>query len=220
MNITIDHTLLKPDTTATQISTLCAEAREHAFASVCVLPTYVHQANELLDGSNVAVCTVIGFPLGATYGMVKAHEAKEAIVRGATEVDMVMNIADLKNGNFNDVLFDIEEVVEQAHSLGALVKVIIETCLLTDDEKKRASEIVTTSQADFIKTSTGFSTGGATVEDVVLLRASIGKYVRIKASGGIRTPEFAMQLIEAGASRLGTSSGVQLVHGVSAKSSY
>lgn len=209
----IDHTALKSDTTAAQIQQLCNEALEYHFASVCVLPTYVHQANELLDGSDVAVCTVVGFPLGGSYGMVKAHEAREAIARGATEIDMVMNIAAMKNGDYNEVLFDIEEVVEISHSLGAIVKVIIETCLLSDDEKRKACELVTKAQADYIKTSTGFSTGGATPDDVQLLRQHVGEFVKVKASGGIRTTDFALQLLDAGAERLGASAGVAIVSG-------
>lgn len=208
---TIDHTALKADTTSAQVEHLCKEAMDYHFASVCVLPWYVHDATTFLDGSDVAVCTVVGFPLGSTYGMVKAHEAKECIARGATEIDMVLNIAALKNGDFNEVLWDIEEVVETAHSRDAIVKVIIETCLLTTDEKKKACELVTTSLADFIKTSTGFSTSGATVEDIALLKANVGENVRIKASGGIRTLQNAQEMLAAGAHRLGTSSGVAIV---------
>lgn len=216
----IDHTALKPDTTAAQIRQLCDEALQYHFASVCVLPTYVHLANQVLDGSDVAVCTVVGFPLGGSYGMVKAHEAREAIARGATEIDMVLNIAALKNGDDNEVLFDIEEVVEISHSLGALVKVIIETCLLSDDEKRKACEIVSKAQADYIKTSTGFSTGGATIEDVQLLRRHVGEFVKVKASGGIRSTDFALALLDAGAERLGASAGVAIINGVEVTADY
>ncbi len=208
---TFDHTLLKADSDSQQVKALCEEARSYSFASVCVLPTHVHTAFEALEGSSVAVCTVVGFPLGSSYSAVKAHETREAIARGATEIDMVMNIGAFKNGAFDDVLYDIEEVVEVAYSLGSRVKVIIETCLLTEDEKKRACDIVTASQADFIKTSTGFSSGGATVEDVKLLRTHVGEEVLVKASGGIRTLEQALLMIDAGAARIGASASVQIM---------
>jgi deoxyribose-phosphate aldolase len=217
---TIDHTLLKPNSTFEQIEQLCKEAMEHRFASVCVLPHFVHRAHDIIDDSGIKVCTVVGFPLGSTYGLVKAHEAKEAIARGADEIDMVLNIPALINGEFEDVLYDIEEVVEACHALNTPVKVIIETCLLTDDQKLTACDLVNRSMADFIKTSTGFSTGGATVHDIKLLRANVGKEVRVKASGGIRTREFAIELLEAGADRLGTSSGVAIIGGHSGSSLY
>ena len=207
----IDHTALKPDTTVHDIQKLCGEAREYNFASVCVLPYYVHTANELLDGANVKICTVVGFPLGATYGLVKSHEAREAIARGATEIDMVANIAALKSEDFQEVLYDIEEVVETSHALGAIVKVIVETCLLTVEEKKKVCELVTQSGADFIKTSTGFSNAGATIEDIQLMRKECGEHVRIKASGGIRTADFTVKLIESGADRIGASASVAIM---------
>lgn len=217
---TIDHTLLRPESTFVQIEQLCREAIEHSFASVCVLPHFVHRAHDIVDEHGIKVCTVVGFPLGSTYGLVKAHEAKEAIARGADEIDMVLNIPALINGEYEDVLYDIEEVVEACHALNTPVKVIIETCLLTHDQKLRACELVNRSMADFIKTSTGFSTAGATIEDVKLLRANVGNEVRVKASGGIRTREFAIELLQAGADRLGTSSGVTIVGGTVGTSSY
>jgi deoxyribose-phosphate aldolase len=209
---TVDHTLLQPSYSDDQIIRLCAEARQYGFASVCVFPSAVALATGELEGSNVAVCTVVGFPFGATFGLVKSHEARESIARGATEIDMVINIAALKNGRLDDVLIDIEEVVEVAYSLGALTKVIIETALLTDDEKRRACELVTRADADFIKTSTGFASHGATVEDVRLLKSCVGPSVRVKASGGIRSADFARELLEAGADRLGMSAGVNVVN--------
>ncbi len=215
MNIarTIDHTLLKPDGTATQVVTLCAEAREHHFASVCVLPWYVATAADNLRGSDVAVCTVVGFPLGASTTAIKVAEATDAITRGATEIDMVAAVTAVKSGDWSACAGDIRAVTEACHQAGALVKVIIETCLLTDDEKIRLCEIVTEAGADFIKTSTGFSTGGATLHDVRLLRAHCGPDVRVKASGGIRDRATAIAMIEAGADRIGTSSGVIIVGG-------
>ncbi len=206
-----DHTLLKPDYQPAQIQTLCEEALRYGFASVCVLPSAVHDANVFLDGSNVAVCTVVGFPFGATFGMVKAHETREAIARGATEIDMVMNISALKAGQRDDVFLDLTEVVESAYALGARVKVIIETCLLTHDEKLLACELVSKAQADYIKTSTGFSTAGATVEDVKLLRANVATGVKVKASGGIRSLDSALAMLDAGADRLGLSAGVAII---------
>ncbi len=209
---TFDHTLLKADYRHDDIIRLCEEALQFGFASVCVLPGAVHEANSVLDGSSVKVCTVVGFPLGSTYGPVKAHECREAIARGASEIDMVLNIAALKNGQRADVELEVVEVVESAYALGATVKVIIETCLLTHDEKLIACEIVSKAQAAFIKTSTGFSTGGATVDDVKLLRSHVAPSVKVKASGGIRTLESALSMLEAGAERLGLSAGVNVMH--------
>ena len=212
LNKTIDHTLLKPEATEAQIITLCEEAAEYNFMSVCVNPTWVKKAAELLAGTEVAVCTVIGFPLGANTAEVKAFEAENAIKNGATEVDMVINIGALKGGNDALVQSDIESVV--AVSKGkALSKVIIETSLLTDDEKVRACELAKKAGADFVKTSTGFSTGGATLEDIKLMRATVGPDMGVKASGGVRTTEDAHQFIEAGATRLGSSNGVAIVKG-------
>lgn len=208
----IDHTLLQPAYLDHQITQLCQEARHFAFATVCVFPSAVARANSLLDGSTVKVCTVVGFPFGATFGMVKAHEAREAIARGASEIDMVIDIAALKNNRPDDVLIDIKEVVEVAYSLGASTKVIIETALLTDDEKKVACELITRAEADYVKTSTGFASHGATAADVRLLRAHSGPSVRVKASGGIRTLDAALEMIEAGADRLGMSAGVAVMN--------
>ncbi|AGY81672.1 MULTISPECIES: deoxyribose-phosphate aldolase [Carnobacterium] len=212
LNKTIDHTLLKPEATEAQIKTLCEEAAKYDFMSVCVNPTWVKKAAELLAGTDVKVCTVIGFPLGANTSEVKAYEVENAIKNGATEVDMVINIGALKGGNDTLVQSDIESVV--AVSKGkALSKVIIETSLLTDDEKVRACELAKKAGADFVKTSTGFSTGGATLEDIKLMRATVGPEMGVKASGGVRTTEDAHQFIEAGATRLGSSNGLAIVEG-------
>jgi deoxyribose-phosphate aldolase len=209
----IDHTLLKPEATAAQITQLCAEAREHQFASVCVNPANVEQAAGLLKDSPVAVCTVVGFPLGASLPEVKAYEAQQALHQGATEIDMVINLGALKSNNFGLVQRDISAVVKvcKAHLPPALVKVIIETCLLTNEEKVKACQIAQASGADFVKTSTGFSTGGATVADVALLRRTVGPAMGVKASGGVRTRADAQALIAAGATRIGASSGVKIV---------
>jgi deoxyribose-phosphate aldolase len=207
----IDHTLLKPESTAKQVSALCDEALAFTFASVCVNPCHVDFAAARLKGSLVKVCTVIGFPLGANETATKVFETEYAIKRGAREVDMVINIGALKAGDFHFVEQDIISVVEAALRNNALAKVIIETALLTEAEKTAVCRIVTKAGAPFIKTSTGFSTGGATLDDIRLIRANVGKNVQIKASGGIRDLTFAQQLIEAGATRLGTSSGAALV---------
>lgn len=208
----IDHTLLKPDATQQQIETLCREALEYTFASVCVLPYYVPAAAQLLKDSPVKVCTVIGFPLGATLTEAKVAEAHAVLKNGATELDMVINIGALKNKSYLYVQNEIATLAQKAHESNAILKVIIETCLLTEEEKIKACELVTNAGADFIKTSTGFSTGGATIEDVVLLKHHVGKNVKVKASGGIRDLTTAAAMIEAGADRLGTSSGVKIVH--------
>nr|WP_307150535.1 deoxyribose-phosphate aldolase [Robertmurraya andreesenii] len=215
----IDHTLLKADAQKDQIEKLCQEAREYGFASVCVNPTWVKLAAELLQGSEAKVCTVIGFPLGATTSETKAFETKNAIENGATEVDMVINIGALKNGNLDVVEQDIRAVVDAAKGK-ALTKVIIETSLLTDDEKVTACELSVKAGADFVKTSTGFSTGGATVEDIRLMRKTVGPNIGVKASGGVRSAEDAKQMIEAGATRIGASSGVEIVKGLTSDSSY
>ncbi len=221
MNIAkyIDHTLLKPEATKEQIEKLCQEAKEYEFASVCVNPTWVSYAAELLKGSSVKVCTVIGFPLGATSTETKAFETKQAIEDGATEIDMVINIGRLKSGEDEFVKRDIEAVVNAAKGK-ALVKVIIETSLLTNDEKERACRLSVEAGADFVKTSTGFSTGGATVEDVKLMREVVGPNVGVKASGGVRSAEDAKQMIDAGATRIGASSGVAIVQGLIGDSDY
>ncbi|GMB07578.1 deoxyribose-phosphate aldolase [Thermolongibacillus altinsuensis] len=215
----IDHTLLKPETTKEQIVKLCEEAKQYNFASVCVNPTWVATAAELLKGSDVKVCTVIGFPLGANTPEVKAFETKNAIENGATEVDMVINIGALKSGDDELVEKDIRAVVEAAKGK-ALVKVIIETCLLTEEEKVRACELAVKAGADFVKTSTGFSTGGATVEDVALMRKTVGPEIGVKASGGVRDAQTAQAMIDAGATRIGTSSGVAIVQGKTGTASY
>ncbi|MEI2330374.1 deoxyribose-phosphate aldolase [Priestia megaterium] len=221
-NITgiIDHTLLKADATEEQITVLAQEAKEYSFASVCVNPTWVKKAAELLkDAPEVKVCTVIGFPLGATTSAVKAFETTNAIENGADEVDMVINIGALKDKNYDLVQSDIQTVVDAAKGK-ALVKVIIETALLTDEEKAKVSELAVKAGADFVKTSTGFSTGGATVEDVALMRKTVGPDVGVKASGGVRGLEDAKAMIEAGATRIGASSGVSIAKGQLSNSDY
>ncbi len=215
----IDHTLLKADATKEQIEVLCSEAKEYSFASVCVNPAWVSYASELLEGSGVDVCTVIGFPLGASTSEVKAFETKNAIENGATEVDMVINIGALKSGSSDLVESDIRAVVEAAKGK-ALTKVIIETSLLTEDEKVLACELAVKAGTDFVKTSTGFSTGGATVEDIRLMRKTVGPEIGVKASGGVRSTEDAQQMIEAGATRIGASSGVAIVNGLTGDSDY
>ena len=206
----IDHTLLKSDASAEQIKKICAEARQYGFMSVCVNPARVELVHKELEGSGVKTCCVIGFPLGATLSSVKAFEAQEAIKLGAEEVDMVINIGAVKDGNWELVESDICAVVEAA-SGKALVKVIIETCLLTDEEKIKACECAMRAKADFVKTSTGFSTAGATEHDVKLMRSVVGDSMGVKASGGVRTPEDAEKFIAAGTSRLGTSNGEKLL---------
>lgn len=208
----IDHTLLRPEATREQIVTLCQEARLHHFASVCVNPTYVALAVELLAGvEDVWVCTVIGFPLGATLPAVKACEAQQVIALGAREVDMVQNVGALKSGDLALVRQDIAAVVEVAHGQGALCKVILETALLTDEEKIVACTIAKEAGADFVKTSTGFGPGGATVHDVTLMRQVVGPQMGVKASGGIRSYADALAMIQAGASRIGASAGVRIL---------
>lgn len=215
----IDHTLLKADATKQQIETLCQEAKEHKFFSVCVNPAWVKTCRDLLKGSDVKVCTVIGFPLGAATSETKAFETKNAIDNGAEEVDMVINIGALKDHNDKVVEEDIRAVVEAAKGK-ALTKVIIETSLLTREEKIRASELTVKAGADFVKTSTGFSTGGATVEDIALMRQTVGPDIGVKASGGVRNTEDAQKLIAAGASRIGASSGVSILKGLTVSSAY
>ncbi|MGG4491805.1 deoxyribose-phosphate aldolase [Metabacillus idriensis] len=215
----IDHTALKPETTKAQIETLCAEAKEYKFASVCVNPTWIETAAALLKGTDVKVCTVIGFPLGATTVETKAFETNDAIAKGATEVDMVINIAALKDKNDELVERDIRAVVDAAKGK-ALTKVIIESCLLTDEEKVRACELSVKAGADFVKTSTGFSTGGATVEDIALMRKTVGPDVGVKASGGVRDRAGALAMVEAGATRIGASAGISIVKGEVSNSDY
>lgn len=215
----IDHTALKPDTSKEQIVTLCKEAKEYNFASVCVNPTWVETAAELLKNSGVDICTVIGFPLGANTPETKAFETKDAISKGATEVDMVMNVGALKGGNYQLVERDIRAVVEAAKGK-ALTKIIIETGLLTDEEKEHACRLSVQAGADFIKTSTGFSTGGATVEDISLMRKIVGPTIGVKASGGVRNLADAEAMIAAGATRIGASSGISIVNGETSTSDY
>lgn len=215
----IDHTLLKPEVTQEEIIKLCAEAREYGFASVCVNPVWVKVAAEELKGSNVKVCTVIGFPLGASTTAVKRFETEDAIKNGAEEVDMVMNIGLLKSGEDEVVEADIRSVVEAARGK-AFVKVIIETSLLTEEEKVRACEISMRASADFVKTSTGFGSGGATVKDVLLMRKVVGNKLGVKASGGIRDWNDLKSMLEAGANRIGASSGVKIMNGEAAEGQY
>lgn len=218
LNKYIDHTILKPETTQEQVEKILAEAKEYDFASVCVNPTWVALAAESLKDSDVKVCTVIGFPLGANTPAVKAFETKDAISNGADEIDMVINIGALKTGNYDLVLEDIKAVV--AASGDKLVKVIIEACLLIDDEKVKACQLSQEAGADYVKTSTGFSTGGATVADVALMRKTVGPDMGVKASGGARSYEDAIAFIEAGASRIGASSGVAIMNGAQADGDY
>ncbi|NQP32849.1 deoxyribose-phosphate aldolase [Streptococcus suis] len=211
LNKYIDHTILKPETTQEQVEKILSEAKEYDFASVCVNPTWVSLAAESLKDSDVKVCTVIGFPLGANTSAVKAFETKDAIANGADEIDMVINVGALKAGNDALVLDDIKAVVDASGD--KLVKVIIETCLLTDDEKVRACQLSKEAGADYVKTSTGFSTGGATVADVALMRKTVGPDMGVKASGGARSYEDAIAFINAGATRIGASSGVAIMNG-------
>jgi deoxyribose-phosphate aldolase len=211
----IDHTLLKPDATPDQVAQLCFEARKYQFASVCVNPAWVKLCAQLLEGSPVKVCTVIGFPLGATASEVKVFEAQNAMDQGATEIDMVINIGALKARELEFVAQDIRGVVNAAHARGIIVKVILETSLLTDEEKTIASMLSKEAGADFVKTSTGFAGGGATVHDVELMRRAVGPEIGVKASGGVRTYEDAASMIKAGATRIGASAGVKIMQGPS-----
>lgn len=209
----IDHTLLKPDATADEIDVLCDEAKEFGFASVCVNPTWVKRSADRLRGSDVKTCSVIGFPLGATTPEIKAMEARRALRDGAREVDMVINIGALKSGDLELVRTDIEKVVDSAHEGGAIVKVILETSKLTDQEKVIASALAKQAKADYVKTSTGFGGGGATVYDVSLMRETVGPDMGVKASGGVHTAQEAEDMIAAGATRIGASAGVVIVGG-------
>lgn len=206
----IDHTNLKASTVKEEILKLTKEAKEYQFASVCVNPTWVELAAQELKGTDVKVCTVIGFPLGANTKEVKVYETKDAIEKGAEEIDMVINIAKLKDGDDDYVESEIAGVVEASKGK-AIVKVIIETCLLTDDEKKQVCSLAVKAGADFVKTSTGFSTGGATIKDVALMKQTVGAHVGVKASGGIRSKEDAQAMVHAGATRIGASSGIAIV---------
>lgn len=215
----IDHTLLKADATKEQILELVHEAKEYTFASVCVNPTWVKLAASELKGTPVKVCTVIGFPLGATTPEVKAFETKNAIENGATEVDMVINIGALKDKNYALVEEDIKAVMNAAKGK-ALTKVIIETALLTDEEKIKACQLAVSAGTDYVKTSTGFSTGGATVEDIALMRKTVGPSIGVKASGGVRSLADTEAMVQAGATRIGASSGKEIVNGQVSTSSY
>lgn len=208
----IDHTLLKADATLEQIEKLCQEAAEYNFKSVCINPAYIETAKEALEGTDVEICTVIGFPLGANTTDVKVYEAKDAVSKGATEIDMVINISKAKDGQWNYVQEEIKAVVDAVDS-DIITKVIIETSLLTDEEKVEASKAVQAAGADFVKTSTGFSTGGATLADVKLIRQTVGPDMDIKASGGVSNKEEALAMIEAGATRIGASKGIKIVTG-------
>ena len=214
----IDHTLLAADATSAQIARLCQEAREYSFASVCVNSCRVAQARTLLEGCPVKVCTVVGFPLGAMSTRAKADETRSAVEDGADEIDMVINVGYVKDGDWDGVLDDIMAVREACK--GKVLKVILETCLLTDDEIVRACRTAVRAGADFVKTSTGFSKGGATVHAVSLMRSTVGADVGVKASGGIRNLETARAMVEAGASRLGCSSGVAIAKGEEADADY
>lgn len=208
----IDHTLLKPDASRTQILEVCKEAKEYHFASVCVNSCWIPLVASELQGSGVAPCTVIGFPLGACLTSVKVKEAVDSIASGAEEIDMVINVGAVKSCEWDVVRSDIAAVNEVKGN--AKLKVIIETCLLTDEEKVRVCEIAKEVGVDFVKTSTGFSTGGATAEDVALMRKTVGENIGVKASGGVRTLDDALAMIKAGASRLGASAGVKIVNGL------
>jgi deoxyribose-phosphate aldolase len=207
----IDHTILKPEATRDDVLRVCQEAREHGFASVCVNPCWVPVARDALAGSDVKVCTVAGFPLGATSTEAKAAETVTAIRQGAREIDMVINIGELRSGLLDRVRHDIHGVVTAAHVGHAIVKVIIETALLTDAEKVTACELAKEAGAEFVKTSTGFSTAGATVHDVELMRAAVGPEMGVKAAGGIRTLVDVRAMVAAGATRIGASAGVKIL---------
>lgn len=217
-NKMIDHTVLKADTTKETVKRIFDEAMECGFASVCINPCHVKFASEYLKDSDVKVCTVIGFPLGATTSSTKAFETNEAIENGADEIDMVMNIGAMKDKNYDYVLNDIQSVVKAAK--GKVVKVILETCLLTKEEIREACQICQKAGADFVKTSTGFSMRGATIEDVEIMKATVGDTMKVKAAGGVRTYEDMVKIVEAGADRIGTSAGCSLVKGKEAKSDY
>ncbi|MCD4673757.1 MAG: deoxyribose-phosphate aldolase [Anaerolineaceae bacterium] len=216
----IDHTLLKPEATPDQIATLCEEASTYKFASVSVNPVNVQQCADLLRGSSVKVCSVIGFPLGATMTEVKVYETVKAMEHGANEIDMVINIGALKARKLDLVARDIREIVNAVHERGGLLKVIIETALLTDEEKVIACLLAKEAGADFVKTSTGFSTGGATIQDVALMRRVVGPTIGVKAAGGIHSREDAENMVSVGATRLGASAGVKIIKGEAVSGSY
>ncbi|MGL5354131.1 MAG: deoxyribose-phosphate aldolase [Clostridium sp.] len=215
----IDHTILKPEATEAEIMQLCKEAVEYGFASVCINPSMVKKASIILEGSEVKVCTVIGFPLGATTTEVKAFETEQTIKDGATEVDMVINVGKLKENNLEYVKNDIAAVVNAANGK-AITKVIIESCLLSDEEKVAVCKIAKEVGADFVKTSTGFSSGGATKEDIKLMRETVGPDMGVKASGGVRSHEDAITMIENGATRIGASASIAICNGTKSNSNY
>ena len=214
----IDHTLLKPDVTRAQLEQLCAEAAEHQFSTVCVNGSRVELAYSLLEDSDVQVCTVVGFPLGAMDADAKRYETEAAVDAGASEIDMVMNVGRFKDGEHEYIVREIRDVVEAADD--RVVKVILETCLLTNDEIAQACKLVAQAQAHFVKTSTGFGNAGATLEHVRLMRETVGQFAGVKAAGGVRNGNDAQAMIEAGATRIGTSNGVAIVSGESANGSY
>ena len=214
----IDHTLLKPDATRAQLEQLCAEAAEHQFSTVCVNGSRVELAYSLLEDSDVQVCTVVGFPLGAMDADAKRYETEVAVDLGASEIDMVMNVGRFKDGEHDYIVREIRDVVEAADD--RVVKVILETCLLTNDEIAQACKLVTQAQAHFVKTSTGFGNAGATLEHVRLMRETVGQFAGVKAAGGVRNANDAQAMIEAGATRIGTSNGVAIVSGESANGGY
>jgi deoxyribose-phosphate aldolase len=207
----IDHTLLKPEATEEQIRKLCSEAAEFHFATVCIQPTWVRLASRLLTGTAVGVCTVAGFPLGANAPDVKAYEARRAVFDGASEVDMVINIGALKSRDYRTVEDDIRGVVRASREGGAITKVILETALLTREEKIKASTLAAAAGAEFVKTSTGFGPGGATVEDVALMREVVGEKIGVKAAGGVRDRATAEEMVRAGANRIGASAGIRII---------
>ncbi len=216
----IDHTLLKPEATFPEIKQLCEEAMQYNFASVCVNPSFVETCFEIVKSSNVKVCTVIGFPLGATTSQSKLLEAEEAIKNGAEELDMVINIGKLKDKDYDFVFGEIKSIAELSKKHLCVSKVIIETCLLSDEEKVIACSLSKEAGANFVKTSTGFSKGGATVRDVALMKFVVGNKLQVKASGGVRSYEDAIAMINAGASRLGASAGLKIIAGQKSESSY
>ncbi len=216
----IDHTLLKPDATPDDVAELCGEAKKYTFASVCINPGHVKQCSDLLKGTEVKVCTVIGFPLGANTTETKRFEAEQAIENGAQEIDMVINVGQLKAGNYDYIFKDVNQIVLAAKKHNAVCKVILETALLTDEEKIKACIICKHAGADFVKTSTGFSKGGATVGDVALMKYVVGSAVGVKASGGIRSREDANAMIASGADRIGASASVKIIMGEKSERSY
>lgn len=218
INKYIDHTLLKQDATIEQIETLCLEAKEYDFMSVCINPGFVTFAQSMLSGSDVKVCTVVGFPLGATTSATKIYETKEALANGADEIDMVINVSNLKDKRYEAIESEIRDIKEATGN--NILKVIIETCLLTKEEIVKACEIAVAAGADYVKTSTGFSTGGALVEDVALMKETVGDKALIKASGGIRSREDFDAMVKAGASRIGASSGIAIMQGNVSKEDY